>query len=69
MTLFAADSIQEKIQMSKGISLKWRKRPCCNLILYSVYKMLRIVFVAVWFYYIPLIVVITTNVVPTFKHW
>ena len=66
---FEGTGIREPIAPQRGISLKLKKRPCGNWLQYMFYKILRIIFVSVWFYYIPLIVVIITNAVPTISHW
>ena len=60
---------KEKVVRPKGVSLKLKKRKCCNCIQYSVYKTLRFLFVSVWFYYIPLVVVMLTNIAPVVTHW
>ena len=62
-----------KIKRPKHISLKYRKRcsnlGCCNLFLYTIYKIHRMIFVSLWFYYLPLIVMVFANVYPVIKHW
>ena len=45
------------------------KRSPINFMQYSFYKILRFLFVSVWFYYIPLIVVVISNVYPVFENW
>ena len=60
---------KDPVVRPKGISLKMKKRTCGNCIKYSVYKTLRFLFVSVWFYYIPLVVVMLTNIAPVFTHW
>ena len=66
---FEGMKIQEEVQRPRGISIKMSKRPCCNMIQASFYKLLRFLFVSIWFYYIPLVVVLLTNVLPIVDHW
>ena len=41
------------------IRLAFNKRPgCCNMFTYVIYRFLRLLFVSIWFYYFPIIVMI-----------
>ena len=51
------------------IRIKMSSRPCCNWCLYALYKLCRFAFVTVWFYYVPLFVMILSNVYPLYRHW
>ena len=57
------------VKRPKSISIKMMKRSPINFIQYSFYKILRFLFVSVWFYYIPLIVVVISNLNPVLTNW
>ena len=39
------------------IRIAFNKRPgCCNMVTYVVYRFLRLLFVSIWFYFFPIIV-------------
>ena len=40
-----------------------------NWLRYSVYKILRFLFVSVWFYYFPFYVIVFQNVFPVAQFW
>ena len=61
--------LRQSVERPKSISRKWSKRTCKNKMQFSIYKILRILFVSVWFYYFPFIVVVTSNVWPVISHW
>ena len=42
----------------------WRDRPLINKLLWLVYRVLRMVYVSLWFYFVPFIVIIGSYVVP-----
>ena len=40
-----------------------------NLFLYIIYKIARIGFVSIWFYYLPLLVMFLSTASPCYKYW
>lgn len=63
-----------EVKRQKYISIKMQKRcklnnGCCNWCLYLLYKILRFLFVSVWFYYLPLIFMLIGFGVPIIDHW
>ena len=49
------------------IRIAFNKRPSiCNMVTYCVYKVLRVVFVSIWFYYFPIIVMVGQTLIPVY---
>ena len=42
----------------------WQKRTCGNKCLYSIYRIFRMLFVSVWFYYAPFIALLLNFMAP-----
>jgi len=57
----------------KKIAITWGKRysqfGCCNFLLFLVYRLLRVLFVSFWFYYLPVIFVVISNLAPVKIYW
>lgn len=50
-------------------SERYRQFGCCNVLMRLNYRLCRINFVWLWFYYLPLIFVIYANLVPVLNFW
>ena len=51
----------------KTIRIAFNKRPSiCNMATYCLYRVLRVVFVSVWFYYFPIIVMVGQTLIPVY---
>ena len=61
--------LRKVVERPQSISRKFSKRHCTNKLQYSFYKILRFLFVSVWFYYVPFIVVVTSNIWPVLSNW
>lgn len=48
---------------------RYKKFGCMNLFLYIIYKILRVGFVSIWFYYLPLLVMFFSTASPVYKYW
>jgi len=45
------------------------KRSCCNSFLFFIYKFLRFLYVSIWFYYLPVIVMAFGYLWPLWNNW
>ena len=49
--------------------LAFNKRPnFCNMVTFAVYRFLRILFVSIWFYYFPIIVMTCQILIPVLQN-
>lgn len=61
------------VKRPKKIAITLKKR-CnhfgrCNSLLYYFYRLIRVAFVIVWFYYLPIVVIVISNFTPVYLHW
>jgi len=63
---------KKEIKRPQKISITYSNRKenfgCCNLILFSIYRGLKIIFLSAWFYYLPFIFVIYAGFKPVSEY-
>lgn len=73
MCLPKSCSRKDPVVRPKRISIT-RKKRCrqfgkVNSVLFVVYRVMRGFFVAVWFYYLPVLFIVVSNIAPVFLYW
>jgi hypothetical protein len=66
-------SRKDAVVRPKRISISQKKR-CrqfgkVNSILFLIYRFLRILFVSLWFYYLPVVFIVLSNLAPVYYYW
>merc|ERR1719162_2795681 len=65
----ATKHVEAKYDKPTRIGLRDHKRSWKNYILFRLYRLIRFIFVTVWFYYLPVIVMALGYLVPLWTSW
>jgi hypothetical protein len=64
---------KSRIERPKKIAITCTKRckhfGCFNSFLYCSYRLIRVGFVFLWFYYLPILVIVISNGTPVWIYW
>ncbi len=58
--------MDEETDQYRPLRVRWSDRECCNKFLYVIYKMLRMFYTSLYFYFIPFSAIILTCIIPIF---
>jgi len=61
--------VKKEYTKPEQIGLRDHKRSCGNWTLFKMYHIIRFVFVTLWFYYLPVIVMALGYLVPLWTSW